>query len=235
MGENRMSKQTPKKEENNTTQKIIGRSSNEEIKNRHEAYCKLRKIYPTLSKGEFINKVTAYFIKNKIRIPTEQTINSDLKKCKIYFKNLKHIQLEPTNFHMLGNEIHKKLRQIRVSFHTYDFILFDAEKDSTKEYNPKKELSNRYEDKNDFLPDLGTNQIPSDTLFHLRIILKEKGLEEYIANIYDSNFISPKPFLYSETHDYCTIIVFEFKNYDEIMDNTFGIVENFICSPLHKK
>ncbi len=63
-----MSKQTPKKEENNTTQKIIGRSSNEEIKNRHEAYCKLRKIYPTLSKGEFINKVTAYFIKNKIRV-----------------------------------------------------------------------------------------------------------------------------------------------------------------------
>ena len=68
------------------------------------------------------------------------------------------------------------------------------------------------------------------TLFQLSIILKEKGLSEYITNIFDSNFISPKPFLYSEIHDYCAIIVFEYKNYDKIMNSAYQIVEEYPIS-----
>jgi len=101
------------------------------------------------------------------------------------------------------------------------------------EYDPFKESGLRYKNISNFLPKLSKldSQISPDTLCHLWIILKEKGLGEYIANIFDSNFISPKPFLYTEIHDYCTVIVFEYKNYKEIMENAYRIVEDFICSP----
>ena len=74
---------------------------------------------------------------------------------------------------------------------------------------------------------LDESKILPDTLFRLSIILKEKGLGEYITNIFDINFFSPKPFLYSEIHDYCAIIVFEYEKYDTIMNSAYEIVEEY--------
>lgn len=229
--------QKSKKEGNAKTNKIVGRSSNASILQRKMICEELRKNNPCKSKCEFREMLKTEYARQNIPIPTDQTINSNLKKWGIDFKNPKHIRIEHTNFHLLGEEIHKKIRQIRVCFPTHNFILFDYEKDSIMEYKPFKELGLRYENINDFLPklsELDKKQILPDTLCYLQIILKEKGLGEYIANIFDSNFISPKPFLYSEIHDYCTVIVFEYKNYKDIMNNAYCIVEDFVCSASRK-
>ena len=232
-----MNEQIPKKEKNNTTYKIIGRSSNDEIKKRRDICTDVHKAHPNLSKNRLIDQIKVELIRQNIKIPTDQTLNSDLLECGINYKNLKSIYSGHTDFKKLGVEIHTKLRQIRVGYNTRNIILFDYEKDSTRDYNPFEESGLRYEDIVDFLPKLSKSdlsQISPNTLLHLSIILKEKGLGEYIANIFDSNSVSPKPFLYSEIHDYCTIIVFEYKNYGIIMDSAYEIVKNFICSPLHK-
>lgn len=212
---------------------INGRTSAKEIENRRDICLECFKLNPNISKKRFIAKVKKLFEQNGIQTPTDQTINNDLKALGIDFKNRKKTHIKPTNFHLLGDEIHKKLRQIRVSFNTYNVVLFDYEEASSYQFDKSKEPSFRFNDKEDFLYKLfeliDKGQLQTDTLFKLSIILKEKGLERYIANVFDNNFFSPKPYLYSEIHDYCTVIVFEYKKYEEIMDSAYKIVEDYLC------
>lgn len=226
-----MGEQKTKKERNAVTDKIRGRSSNAVIEQRKKICTGLYKINPTVSKPVFVEMLKTEYRKYNIIIPTRQTINSDFKKWGIDFKNPTKILSERTGFHGLGNDIHQKLRQIRIGFKTEDIILFDYEIDSKIPYDSFKETGLRYENKEEFLPKFSNSvkeTIQPNTLFQLSIILKEKGLGEYIANIFDYSFLSPKPFLYSKIYDYCTIIVFEYKNYDEIMDKVYQIVEEYI-------
>lgn len=223
--------QKSKKEATTDANKIIGRSSDITISNRKEICIALRKINPTMSIHEFIEILKNEYKKNNINIPSDQTIKSDFKKWGISFKKPSKIISERTSFHMLGTEIRQKLRQIRVSYKMNSIVLFDCENLPKISYDRFRDIRFLYENKKAFLSKLSDfEQAKSDNedLFQLSIILKEKGLGEYIANIFDSNFISPKPFLYSEVHDYCTIIVFEPKNYEEIMDSTYRIVEEYL-------
>lgn len=50
-----MNEQIPKKEKKNTTYKIIGRSSNDEIKKRRDICTDVHKAHPNLSKNRLID------------------------------------------------------------------------------------------------------------------------------------------------------------------------------------
>lgn len=225
--------QKSKKEVNTKNNKIVGRSSNAEIERRRLICEELRKINPCMSKYEFLRILKAAYTDQKIPIPTDQTINANIKKWNIDFKNPSKKTSAVTSFNCLGRDIHQKLRQIRINFLNESMVIFDYEKVSKISYDKFKDSNILYRDKKNFLSTLSkldNRPMTPDTLFQLSIILKEKGLSEYITNIFDSNFISPKPFLYSEIHDYCAIIVFEYKNYDKIMNSAYQIVEEYPIS-----
>lgn len=222
--------QKPKKEGNTKTNKIVGRSSNAEIERRKEICEDLRKENPQMPKRKFIELLKMKYTRYNVPIPTDPTIYADLKKWGINFKGYSKIMSEVTNFNCLGREIHQKLRQIRISYFDKNIVLFDYEEVCKISYNEFKDSNILYRDKKNFLSKLSKldkSKIPPDTLFRLSIILKEKGLGEYITNIFDINFFSPKPFLYSEIHDYCAIIVFEYEKYDTIMNSAYEIVEEY--------
>lgn len=66
-----MNEQIPKKEKKNTTYKIIGRSSNDEIKKRRDICTDVHKAHPNLSKNRLIDQIKVELIRQNIKIPTD--------------------------------------------------------------------------------------------------------------------------------------------------------------------
>lgn len=217
---------------NRKSKGIVGRSSNKDIKLRQKICKDIIRKSPVITKTQFIRKYKAECEKAKIRIPTQQTILSDARFCKIVFNKKGDSKTSPivSNFNRIGYDIGYYLSQIRVLCSSYDIIVFNANKDKISNINrslPQKKFFSRIEPLSDI--DNGASNNPkkiNDTaLTEIMIIFSQKGLEKYIENIFEQEFNHKKSYLYTETLSYCFKIVFEFQDLNLMMSKIYEILE----------
>lgn len=194
------------------------------------------------TKAAFLCRYKDDLHKARIPIPTDQTLRKDMKRCQIMFKN-GHATISKGNpiFTSLGTSINYFLRQIRLIGGIYDIILINTR--STPLLYPRtledflfplKELINNNQlkdnttlqnsDKLDIEVDQA-KKITKETIFHLHFILDQKGFEPLIENAFCQDCKDHPYFLYIQTHSYCTIIAFEYKNLNTIMKKIYEIIE----------
>lgn len=203
---------------------ISGRSSNQTIEKRRRICRELFYSMPNLSQRVFIEKYAEKLKMNKMDVPKDQTLINDTKKLGFSF----HQRLETSNptktiFRAMGHKIKYCLRQIRIGCINADILLYDSNTsfNITSKDNftmPLALLKNNNKD------DTYVN-VPTDTsLVCLSFILNEKGFETYIEDVFNKYFKMTCNYLYSDTHNYCTQIFFEYKQLDKMMEYVYETV-----------
>lgn len=214
-----------------------GKPSNKEIRRRRKICRNIASSADSpKTQSEFLNKYKEKLrqIKN-IKIPSDQTLKKDMKKCKIEFKH-GSARIKPANdiFYSLGYDINYYIRQLRLIYESDDIILINTCSSPTLYPKSKTEflaplvhlINNETNDKNITPQDTDkSKKIPPNTIFHLHFILDKKGFEHLIEDTFNKDCDTPPYFLYIETHSYCTTIVFEYDYLNTILNKTFEIIE----------
>lgn len=214
MSENNQKERKPK------SNGIIGRTSNEVIKQRKEICQKLLRSNPEITKKEFLSAFINTLKRKGYKIPTEQTLIKIAKSCGYHFKHhFAETDYEDTTLQSLGYDIGYYLRQIRIICKSFDIKLFDESTFSdtiTKEefLKPLDKLKNT------------KTKISKSRSVCLCFIFNLRGFEKYVEDVLYSEFNDYNgTYLYSETHSCCTKIFFEFRRLDDIMNKIYEIVE----------
>lgn len=220
---------SPKRKE--TTQ---GRNSDAEVEARLECCRTLYNKDPyNWNHKNFLPAYRKSLIEHNLSTVSDNTLRNDIRKCNLILSSKKSLSHHHrTTLNTLGYEFGYYIRQIRISCKSYDKLLYNfekAKKDITKDdilLSVEKIIDAA---KSVDAPDktLTTKKtISKHTLVHLYIILNTKGLERYFADTFDISCPQPKNFLYIETHDYCTEIVFEYRNFDFMIDKIYEIISH---------
>lgn len=208
-----------KKERKPKTDGIIGRPSNEVIKQRKQLCKELLKSKPEITKKAFVSTFEETLKRKGYQTPTEQTMVKIAKSCGYTFKHhFSEMVFEETSFHSMGYDIGYYLRQIRINCKYYDIKLFDEgtfSTPTTKEefLKPLNKLKN------------ANKKISKSRSVCLYFIFNTRGFEKYVEDVFYREFDATGTYLYSETHNCCTKIIFELRELDTIMDKVYEIIE----------
>ncbi len=212
MSENNQKERKPK------SNGIIGRPSNEVIKQRKELCKKILHSNPEIKKEDFLSTFRNTLKRKGYQIPTEQTMVKVAKSCGYHFKHhFAETDYEDTTLQSLGYDIGYYLRQIRIICKSFDIKLFD---ESTFSNTITKEEFLKPLDK------LKNAKIRKSRSICLSFIFNLRGFEKYVEDVlYDELNDADGTYLYSETHSCCTKIYFEFKQLDYVMNKIYEIIE----------
>ncbi len=223
-----MTSETKNQKENG----VIGRSSKATIKQRIELGERIiKQANYRISKKTFLEKYEKKLqsMENLI-CPTQNTLRRDIdiivgniRKQRINFEfretdkeiDGKELSIE------IGDTICDSIKQVRMSVHGYNHILFTSDKTILKSKklfgkNAQKKLEEEFL-KNSIQPN-------STTMAHLYIIFNLSGFEHYVSSFYKENF---SQVLYTSTHEYCSEIVFEYKHLKYMLEQTYLILKSY--------
>lgn len=222
---------------------INGRSKKSTIRKRHKICRNLvsKESDSLKTKNEFLERYREKLYQEGINpIPSDQTLEKDIKKCKIGFASgtaqfIKNDKI----FGSLGYDINCYLRQIRLVYNANDITLLDTYAEpifyprTLNEFlSPLTELiDNTSNPQNtssstDILSNK-SKKIAENHLIYLHFILYKKGFESLIEDAFCQDCNTPPYFLYIETHSYCTTIVFEYNELKNIIEKTYKIIKHY--------
>ena len=208
---------------------ISGRPSREIIEQRIALCKELYQENPYLTAREFEYQFKQRLIKYKIAVPSSQkTLNKIYADAGIIFHN-GNVELDEdillTN---LRDVIDSHIKQIRVQCKSEETILYDFCDMDNDELN-----RNFCIDKSSFLSRLNTintyisnNNIDTNSLTTIYILLDTLGFEKYIEDILVKSLVTANECLYIETHHCCVKLILEYKDLSIVSEKIYMLIKN---------
>lgn len=159
---------------------------------------------------EFENALTS----ESIDIPSDRAIRTYIKELGIVFSNSAKASTQYTAFDKLGLILQDKIQQIRfTTIKDNDLVLFRGKPISRQTFMKNVKIVTTERD---------NGNLDKHALVHLFIILTERGLEQYICDVFvnESDYI-----LYTSVHDYCAEIVFELSKLQASANRAYHLIQ----------
>lgn len=206
------------------TNGVSGRSSNKTIRKRHQICQDLYLSMYETTLADFLAVYEKCIRKNKMEVPSRQTLLKDIKTFNFTFINGFGIS-DPAKTALcdMAHKINYNLKQIRINCAHIDIVLYDFDTFST--LTSQKNFYKSFDKlKSAYKKDADSAMITDTSLVSLSFILKRKGFESYIESTFDRNCKIMCNYLYSEIHNYCTKIILEYKELDKIINYVYSII-----------
>lgn len=212
---------------------VVGRPSEKEINQRLDIGERIIKnANYKISRNEFLAQYEKKLKStDNLTCPTMITLKKDTKKITERIK----IQRQTFEFEKndsntqrylnekpipIGDVVCDSIKQIRLSIGGYDHIIFISGKSTlTTKENFIKKIQKAF--KNNF--ETASVQPKNTSMVHLYIIYNKPGFEHYVSSFYSNNY----DVLYTSSHEYCSEIVFQYKNLELVLKHTFLILIQF--------
>lgn len=213
---------------------VKGRSSKAAINQRIELGERIiKQANYKITKNSFLTKYEKRLqATENLTCPTKNTLRRDMdiivgniRKQRINFEFEDSNEIMQTNSEKasidIGDTICDSIKQIRLSIYGFNHILFSSDKTTLTskklfEKKAQKSLEEEFQ-KISIKPD-------GRTMTHLYIIFNLSGFEHYVSSFYRENY---NQVLYTSTHDYCSEIVFEYKNLKFMLEQTYLILKSY--------